>query len=327
MSVVPALALDLAQKRLALEGRSDLPRVRTDTSDFFDVRFGDVLVLGDGAYLVRGTAHEGRFGLDEQPKPWVKWALDLFTGQRVLIKLVFFESFDLRLGDLTYTCFRSPQKEARLLDLVRGRKHFMQGRWLEDEAGNNVRILEVLPGPPLPTLIQNAPAGPHEDYCRAMLPGLLDRFISAVEALHFLHGHGEKHGDVRRDHILLDANGDFTWIDFDYNYHHYESLAGLDLFGLGNILAFLVGRGDVTLHGLKEEHPDWLGRLSAADLNLVFPNRVMNLGALFDYLAPDLTGILRRFSAGTELFFESAAELADDLRQAAVAQRRLQGGS
>jgi hypothetical protein len=319
MSVTPAAALDMARERMAQEGRSDMPRVRTDTSDFFDVRFGDVLLLGDGAYLVRGTAHEGRFGLEEQPKPWVKWAVDLFTGQRVLIKLVFFESFDLTLGDLTYTCFRSPKKEARVLDLVRGRKHFMQGRWLEDEAGNNVRILEVLPGPVLPNFVQNGPAEPHQNYCRTRLPALLDKFIPAVEALDFLHGHGEKHGDVRRDHIFLDPDGNFAWIDFDYNYRHHENLAGLDLFGLGNILAFLVGGGDVTLHDLKAEHPDWLDRLDTGDLNLVFHNRVMNLGALYDYLPPELTSILKRFSAGSDVFYDSAAELADDLRTAVAA--------
>jgi len=319
MTLSPEWALDLARAKLAAQGRDDQPRLITDTSEFYEVRFGDVLLLGESAYLVRGVAQEGRFGLDAQPKPWVKWAVDLATGSRVIIKLVFFESFDLTIGDLTYTCFRSPKKEARLLDLVRGRKHFMQGQWMTDQAGNHVRILEVLPGPSLPAHVENGPPRDHLDYCRKVLPGLLDKYIPAVEGLDFLHRHGEKHGDVRRDHIFLDREGDFAWIDFDYNYRHQENLAGLDLFGLGNILAWLVGGHDVTLHWLKEEHPDWIDRLTTGDLNLVYHHRVMNLGAIYDYLPPELVHILRRFSAASTVFYDTAAELADDLRAAAAA--------
>lgn len=323
MTLSPERALDLARAKLAAQGRDDQPRLITDTSEFYEVRFGDVLLLGESAFLVRGVAQEGRFGLDAQPKPWVKWAVDLASDRRVIIKLVFFESFDLKIGDLTYTCFRSPKKEARLLDLVRGRKHFMQGQWMTDQAGNHVRILEVLPGPSLPAHVENSPPRDHLDYCRKNLPGLLERYIPAVEGLDFLHRHGEKHGDVRRDHIFLDKDGDFAWIDFDYNYRHQENLAGLDLFGLGNILAWLVGGHDVTLHWLKEEHPDWIDRLTTGDLNLVYHHRVMNLGAIYDYLPSDLVHILRRFSADSNVFYDTAAELADDLRAATKALKSL----
>ena len=61
-----------------------------------------------------------------------------------------------------------------------------------------------------------------------------------------LHEHGEKHGDVRRDHVYVDAeSGLFRWIDFDYNFVHGENIYSLDVFGLGNIIVYLAGMGDL----------------------------------------------------------------------------------
>ena len=50
-----------------------------------------------------------------------------------------------------------------------------------------------------------------------------------------------------------------------------------DLFGLGNILIFIAGMGDVLLTDLKKNKPAVLDTLEDKDLNIVFHNRVANL--------------------------------------------------
>ena len=35
-------------------------------------------------------------------------------------------------------------------------------------------------------------------------PALLDEFIGIVKAIRYLHENSEKHGDIRRDHIIKD---------------------------------------------------------------------------------------------------------------------------
>ena len=70
------------------------------------------------------------------------------------------------------------------------------------------------------------------------------------------------------------ATGRYRWIDFDFNYRHGESRFGYDLFGLGNILLFITGRGDVTTYRLLQENPAVLDRLTEDDMNIVFHNRV-----------------------------------------------------
>ena len=50
-----------------------------DTSDFMLIDTGDVLRIAGNDYLVMSQAREGRFGIDEQPKFWVKVSIDLTT--------------------------------------------------------------------------------------------------------------------------------------------------------------------------------------------------------------------------------------------------------
>ena len=45
-----------------LPSSSPLGRIHRDTSDFFKVEYGDVVVLGRRAFLVGHNAKEGRFG-------------------------------------------------------------------------------------------------------------------------------------------------------------------------------------------------------------------------------------------------------------------------
>lgn len=288
-------------------------RVHEDTTDFFGVEYDDVVVLDGSPYLVRHNAKEQRFGLEDEVKFWVKRAVDLRTGELKILKLVFYEKFLSHVGDLEFECYRSPRKEARILDLVAGHPGFMQGHAVEDTEGNLIRVLDFIRGRPLSKLITGLDLD-HETYFHERLPGVLRRFKEAVEGILFLHENREKHGDIRRDHILVGReDGRYRWIDFDYNYRHRENIYGYDLFGLGNILAFLVGGGDVIVRDLAARNPEVLDRLSEEDLNLVFRNRVVNLRKVYPYIPEALNRVLLYFSRGTHVFYEHTSQLVSDL--------------
>jgi hypothetical protein len=234
-----------------------------------------------------------------------------------IIKLVFYEHFTATIGGIAFDCFRSPRKEARILEIVREHPNFMHGLSIADAAGNLVRVLDVISGTSLADHVAEIKQA-HEAYFFTRLPHLLANFIRCVEAVRFLHAHGEKHGDIRRDHILIDAgSGHFRWIDFDYNYRHRENIYGYDLFGLGNVLIYLVGRGDVLLPDLERHAPGVLSRLTDADVNIVFNNRVANLRKVYPYIPESLNRILLHFSRGANWFYETTDQLLEDLLPAA----------
>jgi hypothetical protein len=288
-------------------------RIHTDTSDFFRVEYDDVVIFDGIPYLIRHNAKEKRFGLEDEVKFWVKRAIDLRGGELKIIKLVFHEKFISHIGDIEFECFRSPKKEARILDLVFNRKNFMHGCSARDEKGNLVRILEFIQGKPLSSFVKNLRLD-HEAYFADQFPSVLDQFISCICGIRFLHEHGEKHGDIRRDHILIDReSGDYRWIDFDYNYRHRENIYGYDLFGLGNILVFLVGMGDVLLRDLKAQRHAALSGLHEEDLNIVFNNRIVNLKKIYPYIPESLNRVLMHFSKGANWFYENTSQLLDDL--------------
>jgi len=287
-----------------------------DTADFFRVDYDDVVVLGDVPYLVRNNEREGRFGLEDEPKFWVKRSIDLLTGELKVLKWVFREEFHATIGDLVFECVRSPHKEARILELVRGREDFMQGTTVNDSAGNPLRILDYIRGRTLSQVTEGLGTG-HEDFFYEHYPLLLDEFFGIVEAIRFLHENGEKHGDIRRDHLIKDeTSGRYRWIDYDFNYRHGESRFAYDLFGLGNVLLYLTGRGDVTTQRLLRESPGLLDRLDADDVNIVFRNRVTNLRKVFPYIPESLNRVLMHFSAGARLYYETTDELLEDLGEA-----------
>lgn len=290
-------------------------RIHTDTTDFFRIEYDDVILLGGKPYLIRHNAKELRFGLEDEVKFWVKRAIDLNDGSLKIIKLVFHERFMARIGGIEFECFRSPRKEARILNLVGYKKNFMHGSSIEDEKGNLVRILEFITGQPLSYYVGSMECD-HETYFYQYFPLILDRFIECIEAIHFLHQQGEKHGDIRRDHILIDRNtGEYRWIDFDYNYQHGENIYGYDLFGLGNILAFLVGKGDVSLPDLKKKDHPALPLLSQEDENIVFSNRIVNVKKIYPYIPQGLNRVLMHFSKGANWFYERADQLLEDLQE------------
>ncbi len=292
-------------------------RVRIkDTSDFFRVDYDDVVVLGGIPYFVRNNEREGRFGIDDEQKFWVKRSRQLLTGEVKILKWVFKERFQARIGNLVFECVRSPQKEARILELVRGRPEFMQGETVLDSAGNQLRILDYIRGK---TLGQHAleMGRDHEDFFFNYYPALLDEFIQVIEAIRFLHEHNEKHGDIRRDHIIKDmTTGRYRWIDFDFNYQHGENRFGYDLFGLGNVLLFITGRGDITTYRLLQEAPDVFDRLTEDDVNIVFRNRVNNLKKVYPYIPEKLNRILMHFALSAPLYYDETRELIEDLGEA-----------
>src|SRR5512134_436420 len=79
-------------------------RVITDTTEFTRVDYDDIVILDNNPFLIRHNQKEGRFGMDDQPKFWVKSALDLTDGSKKIIKLVFHERFQARIGELLVDC-------------------------------------------------------------------------------------------------------------------------------------------------------------------------------------------------------------------------------
>lgn len=288
-------------------------RCHTDATDFYGVDYGDVLLLDRHPYLILNNAKEGRFGLDDQEKFWVKRAIDLDSGQRKIIKLVFYEKFTARIGGMRFDCFRSPRKEARILDKVADHPHFMHGMATMDARGNIIRVLDVIYGKSLYDTIE-ALTCDHESYFQDLFPAILDQFVKCIQAVGFLHRIGEKHGDIRRDHVFIDREtGNYRWIDFDFNYRHRENIYGYDLFGLGNILIYLAGKGDLIVSNLHRQAHPAMKRLTARDRNIVFHHRLANLRIVYPYIPEPLNQVLLHFSMGANWFYEHVDQLLEDL--------------
>jgi len=302
----------LALRWLPEKSASEL-KIHRDTTDFFKVEYGDIVILNQIPYLILHNAKEGRFGLDEEVKHWVKRGVELTTGNAKIIKLVFHEAFKCTIGNSQFDCFRSPKKEARLLQLTAGHPNFMQGFAVHDAGDNLVRVIDHIYGATLAATIQGIQAD-HETYYFDFFPRVLADYMECIRAIGFLHEHNEKHGDIRRDHILIDrTTGRYRWIDFDYNYLHRENIYGYDLFGLGNILIFLAGKGDVLLQDLRDRNHPALTRLREEDLNIVFNHRVADLKKVYPYFPEALNKILLHFSKGANYFYENTGQLIEDL--------------
>ncbi|MEW5774047.1 MAG: serine/threonine protein kinase [Thermodesulfobacteriota bacterium] len=308
-------AHELIERHLPDFPRKHVGRLFTDTTEFMDIGYGDVIRLGGDHYLVLRDEAERRFGM-EDPKYWVKRCRRLETGERRILKLVFYEDFPVRIGEFEIRCHRSPVKEARILKLVRGDARFMQGVTVPDAKGNPVRVLEVVFGKRLDETVEDIEAD-HATYFREHFPGILAKFVGACEAIKHLHDNWEKHGDIRRDHLWVEhGTGAYRWIDFDYTFDFHENPFGLDLFGLGNILIFLTGKMIYTPQSMAETGfpPDVMASITPEDYSLFFPNRMINLRKLFPYIPEELNRVLLHFSAGSFVFYESVDELLAELR-------------
>lgn len=315
----PEHILPQLKGHVAVRSNRRQPRLWTDTSDFTNIDYGDVIHIDDRYLLVVGYTKEGRFGVDEQPKQWVPKVYDLVSGERNIIKLVFHETYTIRLGELQVTCYRSPEKEAKVIELTQGNPSFMQGYSTLDEVGNLVRVLEIVNGQRLDKEIFQM-GDSHIDYFENYLPDVLRRFLVAVEGIVMLHAHGLKHGDIRRDHIFVDRrDGHFCWIDFDYDFYLPERPYAMDLFGLGNVLLFLIGQQNFRPGAILKD-PEFgekiFARLTDDDLALVARDRVFNLKKIYPYIPDALNDILLYFSAGTEVMYDTVEEFYHDLRRA-----------
>ena len=284
-----------------------------DTSSYMSIVPGGVLRLNGDDYFIMGDTREGRFGIDDQPKFWVKSVIDLTTGERKIIKLVFHEQFSTNIGPTTVRCKRNPHKESAFLELVRGNRRFMQGRTVEDTTGNCVRIIDFIKGPSFYNHLV-AMDLPHEQYYHEVLPGLMrEQIIPCIQVMAAVHHQGQHHGDIRNDHILVDRrHGTYTWIDFDYE----VNFSDYDVWSMGNIINYAVGKGSHTFHDVRrepEEYPQLSAPLDEHDAVVLHENRVANLRKLFPYISRELNSILMRFSQGSIQFYGDLDEQVQEL--------------
>lgn len=307
---------DLIKKFIPEHSISRFGNLYTDTTEFMNIDYSDIIKLHDEHFLVLKNEQERRFGLTD-PKYWVKRCRKLETNEPKILKLVFYEKFPMNIGPFKIQCFRSPRKEARILDLVKGDKRFMQGYSNDDTAGNNVRVLDVIRGKRLDVVVHNIPVD-HKTYFHEYFPDILEKYLGACEAIKFLHDNDEKHGDIRRDHLWVESEtGDYRWIDFDYAFDLYENPFGLDVFGLGSILIYLAGKANLTPQTLQDHGVDRqiLTSLSRGDYSVVIGNRVVNLRKIYDYIPSSLNNILMHFSSSSSVFYESVDELMVDMNR------------
>lgn len=282
------------------------PSIIDDTSDYMAITAGAVLHLGGDYYYVSGEATEGRFGIVEQPKFWVKYGYDLSDGSRKVIKLVFHEQFTTSLGVFKVRCHRDPDKESRILQLTADDDRFMHGRTVRDRVGNNVRVLERIRGTSLYSHVLMLDQ-PHEVYFHRTLPGILRKVVGCIEAIGMLHAHQEQHGDVRNDHIIIERDtGRYRWIDFDYRVNYLD----YDVWSMGNILTYTAGKGIRTC---KEAIGQGVS-VDPDDALLFFKYRMANLKKVYPYIPAELNDLLMRFSASTVDSYESLDQMAQDLR-------------
>lgn len=293
------------------------PQIREETTQYMGIHGGMVLRLDGNDYFVMGDATEGRFGIEEQPKFWVKYAVDLESGNRKIIKLVFHEEFTSRVGPFLIRGKRSPEKERRVLDTVKNHKSFMQGYPIYDPDGNLVRIIDFVPGKSLYRYLYGLDLS-HEEYFHDILPGIIKKLVGSFEAIDFLIQNGEHHGDIRTDHIIIESDTDeYVWIDFDFEVSHTD----FDLWGLGDVLIFAVGKGEHTV-GDVFRNPDLFPvnpskvNFSEDDTMLFFKSRIANLRKIYPYIPDKLNRILTSFSMGTYFFYENVRALIDDVGEA-----------
>jgi hypothetical protein len=304
-------------ERLAHLGVDPLPgrpAIFDDTTNYMYIDRGDVIDVGGELFLVRGHEKEGRFGIDDQPKFWVKRAISLANGQKYILKLACRESFRIQVGARRVLCSRSAEKEGQVLALVHGDSRFMQGHATRDVRGNLVRTIHFIEGTDLLSHVAGLRMS-HEEYFRDAFPSLLARTITAFEAIQFLNANGLSHGDIRNDHILLERDtGGFRWIDFDL----VEDFADFDLWSLGNVLHCVVGKGFVSFRDVIDQRPDLASSLSDDDGSVFFGYRVMNLRKVYAYVPARLNAVLLRFSRGAKVGYDAISQVVQDLRECEV---------
>lgn len=288
----------------------------TDTTNQMNIYRGHVVQLDDREFFVMGDVFEPRFGLEDQPKYWVKKTYDLADGQIRLLKLVFYEEFMAHVGPIRIRCFRSPTKESRVLQQVKNDDRFMQGTTIRDAVGNEVRVIDFIHGPTLYDYIFDVKED-HEEYFHNGAIKLIQMLIPSMEAISMLHEMDLCHGDIRNDHLIIDKKtGRFKWIDFDLSQHYPD----FDVWSMGNVIAYIIGKGMVSFHDIENDDR-FDGKISGnldpkSDASAFFPYRIMNLAKVYPYIPKKINDILMHFSSGTEIFYESINHIVEDLGDA-----------
>ncbi len=301
-------------RHFGVQAAPEPPVVWDDTTNYMGIERDHIVNLHGDLFLIRCNEREGRFGLDDQPKFWVKRSLALSTGQTHILKLAIQESFKARVGVVEVLCFRNAEKEAKVLELVRGDPRFMQGRSTYDSRGNLVRIIDFIPATDFLTYIDSIRLR-HEEYCRTMLPAILAKVADNIAALQRLHDAGLCHGDIRNDHLLIEqATGCYKWIDFDLDQCSPE----FDIWSVGNILHCVAAKGFMTFRDAIRIRPQLSGDLSQDDASIFFPDRIMNLQKIFPYLPHKFNDVLLRFSFGARVGYDRISQITDDLADCAA---------
>jgi serine/threonine protein kinase len=201
-----------------------------------------------------------------------------------------------------------------VLNLVRGDRRFMQGFTELDTSGNPVRIIDYIKGPSIFQFIHNSQKN-HEAYFHEDLPPMLHRLTGCMEAIKFLHDHGTCHGDIRNDHIIIDADtGEYRWIDFDLNQH----VSDFDVWSMGNILNYTVGQGINSFHTIlrSDRFPEQVrASLKPEDGSAFYEYRVINLIKLFPYIPRRLNDILMHFAIKPRGNYVTIEQLLSDFRE------------
>jgi hypothetical protein len=295
-----------------LSGR---PVVFDDTSNFMSIERDHIIDLNGELFLVRCNEREGRFGLDDQPKFWVKRAIALDTGRTYILKLVFHEEFKVQIGSLSVKCKRSEEKEGRVLGIVRGDLRFMQGRTARDAHGNLVRVIDFIKGMDLFNYLHSLSPS-HQEYLETLFPEILMKTMECFRAIQFLHESGHCHGDIRNDHIFIEeGTGRWRWIDFDLT----QDFCDFDVWSAGNILHYIVGKGHVKFRDVTKAQPELMDKLTEDDASAFYPYRIMNLRKVYSYLPEKINDILMRFSVGAHTNYDRMEQILDDLGDCASA--------
>jgi len=310
--------LDWLRERITELSNVPVPdklEIVTDTSEFMGIYRGQVLRMDNKHFLITGNVYESRFSIADQPVYWVKKAIDLESGTRQILKLVYFEEFIANVGPLRIRCYRKPSKEGRVLELVRSHPRFMQGRSLFDRRGNEVRAIDYIPGPDLYSMVLGMNM-PHEEYFHTVCPGILRKLGECFSGIQYLHDHGLCHGDIRSDHILIEQEtGEYIWIDFDL----VQDFSDFDVWSVGNVLQFCIGMGMNTFHEVlgSDSFPEWIkNEISSDDASAFHKNRIINLRKLFPHIPERLNDILLHFAENTSMFYDSVDQIVTDLEEA-----------
>jgi len=286
-------------------------KIVTDTTAWDRITRGNVIRLDSQDFVVTGNQYEKRFGISDQPKYWVFDVFDLKTGEQKIIKTVFYEEFNVHIGMFKVHCFRSPEKEGDVLDLVRGDYRFMQGITTLDDKNNRVRVIDYIKGDSFFNHVVGIKKK-HRQYFEQDLPGILWKLIDSIEAIRFLHRNETCHGDIRNDHIIIDTDtGKYRWIDFDLN----QYVSDFDTWSIGNIINYAVGKGITSFKNVMRDQnvTEKVKRsLESSDASAFYEYRIMNLKKLFPYIPSRLNNLLLHFTIRPKAYYETIDQLLDD---------------